>query len=380
MNTSITKSGKLLFLLATAGLLSLSACKKDKLPDIKPIASSTKGVYVLNEGPFKADGSGSPSTISYYNVATNKVEIDYFKRLNGIALGFNANDLKQYGSKMYCVITGTNPAAKDSYLEVIDVATGKSLKRIPFSDAAGGFMPRSVVFDKNKAYISAYDGKVTKLDTASLTIDSRLAVAGALEQMAIVNNKIYVTSSSHPFFPNPNNSSVSVIDLNTFTKIKEIAVSLNPTVICATPAGDLFVKSNGFYSPTPALNIPGAIDKLSSVTDTKLSTGSNLGLTFLAIDGGKGFAIGSTPPTYATFTKAFNTTTGTLGADLITDGTTIPGAYSVTLNNLDKTFFVADGKDYVGNGAMFCFSADGKIKFSFETGIVPKTAVFQYGY
>lgn len=370
MNTSITKSGRSFLFLATAGLLSLSACKKDKLPEIPPQSLSTVGVYVLNEGTYSETTGASASSISYYDVVSQKVEIDYFKKQNNRALGDNANDLKQYGSKIYCVVTGTTQSAKDSYLEVISESTGKSLKRIAFSDATGGFMPRNIIFDKNKAYVSGYDGKITKLDTASLSIESRLLVGGALEQLAIANNKIYVTNSVHPSFPSPINSSVSVVDIATFTKLKEIPTALNPRAISATTSGDLFVQTSGQY-PT----IPGTIDRLSSASDTRLSTGSDLGLSFLSISGTTGFAIG-----YAPFIKSFDANTGTLGNDLIKDATVIKAPYAVTADSFEKTFYVADAKDYISNGMMFCFGADGKAKFSFETGISPKLAVFKYGY
>ncbi|WGQ11124.1 hypothetical protein QG516_05570 [Pedobacter gandavensis] len=376
MNTSITKSGRVFLFLATAGILSLTACKKDKLPEIPPASLSTVGVYVLNEGTYSATTGGSASSISYYDVVSQKVEIDYFKKQNNKALGDNANDLKQYGSKIYCVITGTTQSAKDSYLEVISESTGKSLKRIAFSDENGGFMPRNIVFDKNKAYISGYDGKITRLDTASLTIDSRLLVGGALEQLAIAKNKIYVTNSVHPSFPSPISSSVSVVDIATFTKLKEIPTALNPRAISAAPSGDLFVQTSGQY-PT----IPGTIDRLSSTSDTRISTGSDLGLSFLSITGTTGFAIGyaSTAP-YAAAVKFFDTNTGTLGADLVKDATVIKGPYGVTLDPFEKTFYIADAKTFTGNGTMFCFGADGKTKFSFETGIAPKLAAFKYGY
>ena len=370
MNTSITKSGRSFLFLATAGLLSLSACKKDKLPEIPPVSLSTVGVYVLNEGTYSETTGGSASSISYYDVVSQKVEIDYFKKQNNKDLGNNANDLKQYGSKIYCVITGTTQSAKDSYLEVISESTGKSLKRIAFSDENGGFMPRNIVFDKNKAYISGYDGKITRLDTASLTIDSRLLVGGALEQLAIAKNKIYVTNSVHPSFPSPISSSVSVVDIATFTKLKEIPTAINPTVISAAASGDLFVLTSGKF-PT----IPGTIDRLSSTSDTRISSGSDLGISFLSISGTTGFAISYTP-----FFKSFDMNTGTLGNDLIKDATVIKAPYGVTLDPFEKTFYIADAKTFTGNGSMFCFGADGKAKFSFETGIAPKLAAFKYGY
>lgn len=357
---------------AAVFMAAVSSCKKDKMPVIEPGPVSTIGVYVLNEGAYNTVTNSTSSSISYYDIATKTTEKDYFKKQNGKDLGSNANDLQQYGSKIYCLITGTTVAAKDSYIEVLNMSTGKSIKRIAFSDANGGFMPRFIVFNKNKAYVSGYDGYITKIDTASFAIE-RVKVGGALEELAIVNNKLYVTNSVHPFFPSDIKSSVSVVDLSTFAKIKEIPVGLNPARISATENGDLFVMTRGQYQPA----IPATIDKLSSVTDTRVSSDDKSGPSFLKITKNKGFAIGYNPGPYL---KSLNISTGALKGNLITDATVVTSAYAVTLNPLDNTFFVADAKDYTGDGMLFGFSEDGKHKFSFSTGTNPQAAVFRYGY
>ena len=119
----------------TIAILLASACTKDRSLPSDPQPFATAGVYVLCEGSFSSSTNSSNSSITYYNLATSTAINDYFKTQNGTDLGSNANDLKQYGSKMYCVITGTTSSTKDSYLEVININTGKSVKRIPFSDA-----------------------------------------------------------------------------------------------------------------------------------------------------------------------------------------------------------------------------------------------------
>ena len=58
----------------------------------------------------------------------------------------------------------------------------------------------------------------------------------------------------------------------------------------------------------------------------------------------------------------------------------ITGAYGVTLDPFEKTFYIADAKDYKNNGSVSCFNTAGKVKFSFATGVAPKYAVFKYGY
>lgn len=357
---------KLTLLTFTAAVLALSACKKDRLPAIDPQPSGTTGVYVLCE-----TGYGKIGTITYYDINTKTAVQDYYKKQNGTDLGVNVSDLKQYGSKMYSVVTGTDKTSKDSYVDVISIATGKSIKRIPFSDGTAGFLPRYIAFYKNKAYVSGYDGYISKIDTAGLTIESRLQVGGALEQLTIVNAKLYVTNSAHFMYATSNNSSVSVVDLNGFNKLKDIPVGFNPTKISATNAGDLFVVTRGNYN-----DILPSLDKLSSVTDANTGT-TALDVEYLNISSNKGFVIG---PFGNEFLKTMNVSSGALGADFITDATTVVLPYAVTVNPLNNDIFVSDANGYSPEGKAFCFAADGKWKFEFATGGSPQSAVFKYSY
>jgi hypothetical protein len=346
----------------------ITSCKKDKPLVIDPGPVSTLGVYVLCEGAF---GAANNSKISYFNAVTNTLDPNYFETKNSKDLGTDATDLQQYGSKMYCVVTGAKTTAKDAYIEVISIATGKSIKRIPFYDDATDFSPRHIAFYQNKAYISGYDGYVTRIDTASLNIDSRVAVGGALEGIAAVNGKLYVANTSQPLYPNSNNSSVSVVSIGTFTKLKDIAVTFSPTKITATSAGDVLVISAGNYT-----TIDPALEKISSVTDTKVQTYTS-NLNSLTIVGDKGFAITGD---YPAALNTFNPTATTVGSAFVTDATAITTVYGVSLNILDNTVFVSDAMGYGPSGKVYCFGADGKRKFDFATAALPQTAVFNYGY
>jgi len=368
MNKSGLNYRKPVLFAILGSVLGLASCKKDKLPAIDPRPVSTKGVYVLCEGSF---GQANNSSITYYDIATKAVTQNYFQQQNGIPLGTDASDLKQYGSKMYCVVTGAKDTNKDSYIEVINITTGKSIKRIPFFDDNKDFMPRYVGFYKNKAYVSGYDGYISKIDTASLAIESRISVGGALEGLAIVNGKLYVTNSNHFYYPSPNNTSVSVVDLNTFTKKLDINVGFNPTKIGATENGDLFTIVKGNYA-----DVPAQLVKLSSVTDTKVSS-NEVSLEYLNVTGTKGFVIGDYLDPYF---KTFNISNGTINGNFVTDQTVITTPYGVTVNTLNNDVYVGDANGYAATGKFFCFGADGKIKFEFATSGSPQSAVFNYSY
>ena len=336
---------------------------------IDPIPHDTAGVYVLCEGGF---GQLNNSSISYYDVASATVDKDYFRTKNGIGLGTDASDLKQYGSKMYCLVTGSKDVAKDAFIEVINIATGKSIKRIPFYDTNKDFAPRHIAFYQNKAYVTGYDGYVSKIDTASLAVESRILVGGALEGIAIVNGKIFAANSSHPFYVNANNSNVSVVDIASFTKLTDIPVSFNPTKLAATANGDVYVITSGRYLPFVAT----AFEKINSLTNTKTQI-FNYNLSELTVNGNSGYVITGDYPGEI---KLLNINTGALGADFITETTTLSSAYGLTVNPLDQNVFIADATDYTGDGKMFCFHADGKKKFEFSTGTAPKNVVFNYTY
>jgi len=360
--------------MATAVLL-LASCKKDniaeqEIPVVKTqVITDTKGVYMLCEGLM---GNGN-SAISYYDIASKTAVADYYQQVNKVSLGETANDLEQYGSKMYCVVAGIQ-GTKQSFLDIIDIKTCKSLKRISFNSATDGYIPRFVAFYKDKAYVSRYDGKVSRVDTASMAIDGEITLSEGLEQLAVANGKLYVCNSSHPFYQNGAKNKVSVIDLATFTKTKDIEVNNNPVRIQAAANGDLFVVCWNDY----IINNNPSLDRINSTTDTK--TGSyNYDLGALAINGSTAYVakdIYSNPDI-----KALNTASAAIGSSLITDKQVINTIYGITINPFSKEVVVADANNYNNSeGLAYGIGTDGKVKFSFKTAGLPQHAVFNYNY
>jgi hypothetical protein len=363
-----------------AGALLVTSCSKDTAeiePPTEPevpqrIITGTKGVYVLCEG-LMGDNN---STISYYDIESGDSEKDFFKKVNGRPLGETANDLKAYGSKMYCVISGIQ-GKKQSYVEVIDIATGKSLKTISFNSETDGYIPRYVTFYKNKAYVSRYDGKISRIDTASMAVDGELQLmngndkAGGLEGLAVANGKLYVTNSNHPYYEKGLKDKVTVIDLDKFTKLKDIAVGYNPVKIAAADNGDLLVVSWGNYA-----ELAPDVRRISSTTDAVTGTYDyNVGP--LTINKNKAFLITD----WNSGIKTFDVALGTGGSDFIKDATSINTMYGVTVNPFNDNVLITDGNYFNGNtGHAFCFGANGKKKFDFVTAGLPQHAVFVYTY
>ena len=64
--------------------------------------------------------------------------------------------------------------------------------------------------------------------------------------------------------------------------------------------------------------------------------------------------------------------------NFITDGTekSIKKPYGIAVNPETKEFFVTDAKDYVSPGTLYCFTPEGKKKWSVTTGDIPAHFVF----
>jgi YVTN family beta-propeller protein len=346
-----------LFLLL-AFVTVLVSCRKDKpepTPSEKPTAER-KGLFILSEGLY----GQSNSSLTYYDYGALKLTPDQFFAANIRGLGDTGNDIKVYGSKMYIVVNVSNT------VEVVNSNTAKSIKQIELKDGATGRQPRYIAFNKNKAFISCYDGTVAVMDTASLNIEKYIKVGRNPERMAIANGKLYVANSGGLDFPNYDNT-VSVIDLSTLAVIKTITVVENPGGVAADQYGDVYVLSAGNYS-----DVKRSMTIINSQTDV-IKSQAESDISSMVINGDQAYVkSGST-------VKVYNVKTETIEKeDFISDGTQIKIIYGIAVDDLTGEVFITDAIDYstAPNGEVFCFNKDGKKKYAITAGINPNNVVF----
>ncbi|MDR1898162.1 MAG: hypothetical protein LBR10_15400 [Prevotellaceae bacterium] len=204
----------------------------------------TAGLYVLSEGGY---GNGNADLI-YYDLKTD--ETRSFAEVNAKSLGDVGNDLALYGSKLYCVVSGSD--SYPGYVEVINPETGVSQKQIPISVAHG--LPRNIAFYENKAYVTTYGNKVVRIDTASLETDGSVALSGTYpEGICPYDGKLYVCNSGQG-----SGTTISIIDItdvNNFTETETITVPKNPVSITATASGDIYFSTNVIWSDGTPSNL-----------------------------------------------------------------------------------------------------------------------------
>jgi hypothetical protein len=250
-------------------LLSSASGKKVQLTVEQDKSPELVGYWILSEGSFGSNNS----ELAWYDVAKGELSVKQFEKINGVKLGDTGNDLEIYGSKMYCVVTGPGTGASGqegtNYIEVINPADGKSIKRIPFTDAQGNpAKPRFIVFEGGKGYVSSYSKEVVRLDTATLTLDAHATLSGTFaEELAICGKNIYVCNSGQG-----NDDKISVVDIKSMKEVKVITTEKNPTGIIAVDNERLFFNTSypkyNVYSIDPKTETIEQVEKIKGNTLT----------------------------------------------------------------------------------------------------------------
>ncbi|WP_025125565.1 YncE family protein [Myroides odoratimimus] len=374
------KLNKIIFLVLA--LLTLVSCRKDEMiflsdssqVSIPVTTDKYSGFYLLNEG----------------NMGMNRASIDLFDYHNGTytrdifsernpnitkELGDVGNDIKIYGTKAYATINVSN------FIEVFDVETGKHIKQIHVPNC------RYLAFKDGKAYVSSYAGKVeinpnaergfvAEIDTLSLEVTRRVTVGYQPEEMVIKGNKLYVANSGGYRVPNYD-TTVSVIDIPSFTETKKIDVAINLHRMQIDKTGDIYVSSRGnYYSIEPNLYV---IDSNTDQVKQKL----NIPVSNMTMDDDKLYYYATS---YKHNTGGNNVSYGILNTltkqvitdNIITDGTEkqIQIPYGIAVNPETKEIFMTDAQDYIGTGFVYCFSPEGKLKWKTTGGNIPAHIAF----
>ena len=363
--------------------IALSGCRKDDpvIPEEEILlppqtVTTVKGLYLLNEGNMNMN----KASLDYYDYATGRYRRNVYGQANPeatLGLGDVGNDLGIYGSKLYAVINCSNK------VEVMNVATSKRLKVINVKNC------RYVTFANGKAYVSAYDGDVqlgvnspngfvAEIDTTTLVITRTVMVGRQPEEMAVVGNKLYIANSggySPPYYERI----ISVIDLNTFTKIKDIDVAPNLHRLKADAYGDLYVSSRGDY-----FDIPSKLFAIDTQTDAVKKT-FDIACANLTIVGDTAYIIGS-EFSYTTFDWTINYSMINVKTETLSEGSFLPKAvsdaikvpYGIAVDPASKNIYITDATDYVSPGKLYCVDKYGNTVFTVTTGDIPAHITFVY--
>lgn len=371
----------LLYITVFAAAL-FTSCRNDdiifipeEVPVGRPEFNTVTGFYLLNEGNM----GSNKSTLDYYDYSTGV----YTRNIYGSAnpdvpkeMGDVGNDIAIYGSRMYAVINCSNK------VEVMDAATARRMGQIDIPNC------RFIRFWEGYAYVTSYAGPVVidpeyrqkgfvaKVDTATMQVVDRCIVGFQPDGLDIADGKIYVANSGGYMVPNYENT-VTVIDLSTFKVLETVQVAINLEYCIADRYGNLWVSSRGdYYDIPPRLYCYDTRKRrMEKVLDVNVGNywldGDSLYV--IAVDNRETGA--EMPDSY----QIVNIATREVASEcFITDGTEarIHKPYAVAVNPVTKEIFVADARNYVNPGYLYCFGRDGVLKWSVRTGDIPAHIVF----
>lgn len=376
------KTTKKILILLIVVISSFTSCQGDdpiikeeivELPSQTPTA--VEGFYLLNEGNM----SSNKASLDYYDYKTGVYKRNIYSQANPeatLGLGDVGNDIAVYGNKIYAVINNSNK------VEVMDAKTTKRLKVIDIKNG------RYVTFGNGKVYVSSYDGEigldnntpngfVAEIDTTSLNIGRTVKVGRQPEGLAVVGQKLYVANSGG-YNPTNYERTVSVIDLKTFTKTKDIDVAINLNRLKVDSDGDIYVSSRGDY-----YSIASKLFVIDTKTDLVKKT-FDIACANLWIAGDQAYVIGS-EFNYTTFENVItysliNTKTETLLPQSflpksVSDLITTP--YGIAVDPISFNIYITDAGDYVSPGKLYCLDKDGNTKFTVTTGDIPAHIAFK---
>lgn len=335
-----------------SGLIVFGGCKE------KPKEENVLGdVYILNQGGMGMNNA----SLSCYNSQTGDLQNDCFRAKNKRGLGDIGNDLKAYGGRLYCVVNGSNT------VEVMNVQTGESVRQISLS----GKSPRRIAFWKSKAYVCCYDGSVVQIDTATFSVEKTVKVGRNPEDLCVSNGKLYVSNSGGMDWASGNyDTTVSVIDLNSFAEVKKIAVGVNPGFIQADDYGNVFLIVRGNYN-----DVPPDFKCISSQNDAVTHT-FDFSPDVFTISGSSAYLCQFDWVASACVVKEFNVATKqVVKENFFTETVTIQAPYSISVDKSNGDVYIGDARDYISSGDVHCFASNGKKRFSLSVGFLPSGIV-----
>lgn len=319
-------------------ILNFTACNDE--PDVNGELVKVGGLtaYVACAGNFGAN-NGTVGLISFdknQNETGLPTYNDAYTLQNGRGIG-DAQDVLVLGNKVFVTSTSSDK------IEILD-RSGKMEKRISLSKV----QPRYLATDGTYVYFSAYSGKIYKLNpnVNSPLVDS-VEVGSYPEAISIANGKLYANLSDYKF--DNSGKSIAVVDLNSFKKIKDIEVALNPYNQSIAVGNNVYFVSNYHAENALVQKIDATTDRVSSVTKASAIAYNATNNTLVCLyssyyDQQKRFFI-------------FNLSTGT-ETDLDMTGLVSPQQVNVD----DRGYiYVIDNPSYTAPSELFYYSPKGKL-------------------
>jgi hypothetical protein len=337
---------------ATLFAISFSSCKKDE-PESPSTSTASAinpgdGVFVTDEGNFM----GGNGKVSFYRYSDGTATLDMFAPINARPLGDVCQSMTLINGKEYVVVNNSGK------IEVCDPSNMRSTATI------SGFTSPRFIFQVSptKAYVSdLYANAISIVNLSNNTRTGSISFPGASENMVMVGNEIFVTSTDH--------GNVYVVNANTDALVDSIAVTKGGNSMQLDNSGKLWVLTYGDYFTSTA----GAMYRINTGTHSIEAT-----FPFTSFDYPTKLCANSTGDTlyflnYSVY--RFPSSAAALPSTPFIAATT-QSFYGLGIRPGTGEVFVTDAVDYTQRGHLLRYSSAGALTNDKLVGIIPGGVYF----
>ncbi len=344
------------YLLLSATLLSLSACKKDKDNDDKLDNTTARRVLLVNEGGFQFGNA----SLSVYLPDSLQVFNDLFRSANNAALGDVAQSAIYRDSLLYVVVNNSTK------VEVLDRTTfeRKTTINIP------GSSPRHIHFiSSEKAYLTdLYADKIWIFNPTTNTVLSSIDVNGWTEEMVAIGTDVYVPERTT--LNGPYRANILVINSGSNQITKTIPLVGEPNSIVKDNLDNVWVLCNSNTSKSKAAMLYKISATTQSISDS-FAFASAASPTCLRVN-----KQGNSLYYYAKGIYKMAATDNTLpvSAFISTSGKNV---YALNIDPTNEDIYISDALDYVQSASISRYDKNANLIQSFVAGINTNQFVFE---
>ena len=343
--------------------LGFSSCSSDDSWDTtgdgKITFESSSRAFILNEGSMNKNNSN----IYYFDWSSAEPKVgELYQTQNGRMLGDTGNDIITVGNEVVVAVNVSN------YVALLD-GYGVEQSRVSFENYKNLGQVRSVCYGGGYVYVTSYGGYVSRLQVrgGKLTYVDSLRVGVRPEDVEVLDGKLYVTLQGKNYDDNRLATVASDFKTVSYTTVMQ-----DPVRVRASD-GRLYVNGYGASFNNPWGMVDPATGKYTELGHAT-ALGFGKGMIYLA----NSVTDWNTYKTSTTL-SAYNTATGTTDTAFFKN---VPSAiatmsvYSISVNPFNGKIYMATS-DYVSDGTIYVFNAQGSYETSFTAGgINPHAIVF----
>lgn len=335
-----------LLIISALALLIFDSCKKeeDDLPPPEPVPE--KGFLAVCEGNFNWGNASITSYDENKDLLTN----NYFDAVNGFTLGDVAQSIAETNDRYFIVVNNS------SKIEVVDKSDFSSLYTITGLGSPRYFQ----AINDSIAYVSDLWNNaihIVNYNTGNLVGD--IAVNGWSEQMTVVDDSVYVCLSS--------SKSIGIINKQNNEIVHEIELNLSPSTILKDKNDFLYVLASNFADSSALYRIDPTTRTI--VYEMVFSIAVRIKFIDLPLDSDQLYVVYDNGDFYRFGITQYPVITSMFSKDL-------NGMYGLNVNE-EGELYVMEAHDFVQNGTITKYNAQGDTILSVESGINPSSLIFR---